>query len=201
MIFVGVDEVGRGPIAGPVAVCALACIDPAVMVLFDGVKDSKKLTEKAREKWFAVVQDQCAAGSLKYAVSFQNERVIDSINIYQATLRAVAVAVEKLALDPAETEILLDGSLHAPKQFVNQKTIIRGDATEKIISMASVVAKVVRDNRMMKLAADHPEYGFENHKGYGTAAHYAAIEKYGLLSCHRRSFLKNWKNLAKSEKM
>ena len=191
-ILVGVDEVGRGPIAGPVAACALACIEPEVMPLFEGIKDSKQLTEKARERWLALINEQCEAGALRYSVSFQDVGVIDKINIRQATLRAVAESVIKLQLNPAGTRVLLDGGLMAPREYVDQHTIIGGDASQKIIGMASVVAKVLRDRQMKELGALHPQYGFEKHKGYGTAAHYQAIETHGLLPCHRRSFLKGF---------
>ena len=191
-ILVGVDEVGRGPIAGPVAACALACLDPEVMVLFEGIKDSKKLSEKGREKWFAIIEDECAHGRLKFSVSFQSEATIDMINIRQATLKAVREAITTLKLDPANTHVKLDGGLNAPPEYVLQQTIIGGDASERIIAMASVAAKVLRDRRMVELGKLHPEYGFERHKGYGTSEHYGAIGKYGILPVHRRSFLKEF---------
>lgn len=192
MILVGIDEVGRGPIAGPVAACALAVLDSSVMPLFEGIKDSKKLSEKQREKWLEVITTQCDAGAIRYSVSFQTEETIDRINIRQATLKAVREAIMRLRLVPAEVKVLLDGGLVAPPEYVMQRTIIGGDAKEAIIAMASIVAKVTRDRRMSELGTLHPEYGFEKHKGYGTAFHYEAIRRCGLLPCHRRSFLKDF---------
>ncbi len=191
-ILVGIDEVGRGPIAGPVAACALACLDPEAMKIFEGVKESKQLTEKGREKWFALIEKECERKTLRFIVSFQSEEVIDRINIRQATLRAVHTAIERLHVDPASAEVLLDGGLFVPREYLRQRTIIGGDAKESIIAMASIAAKVLRDRRMNELAEVYPEYGFERHKGYGTAAHYEAIRTHGLLSCHRRSFLREF---------
>lgn len=190
MILIGIDEVGRGPLAGPVAACALACFDSDVLQLFDGIKDSKKLSEKQRNEWLLKIREQCDLGRLRYVVSFQNEATIDEINIRQATLRAVREATSRLKVDPGAVEVRLDGGLALSSEYVNQVTIVGGDAKEPVIAMASIVAKVTRDARMTELAQKHPEYGFEKHKGYGTAAHYEAIKKYGLLPCHRRSFLK-----------
>ncbi len=188
--LIGVDEVGRGPIAGPVAACALACLDIAALEDFRAIRDSKKLSEKQRNEWLVKIKEAADGGKIRFVVSFQNERVIDHVNIRQATLMAVFEAVHKLKLPADESRVLLDGGLVAPQEFTNQETIIRGDASETIISMASVVAKVMRDSKMIELAEKHPGYGFENHKGYGTKEHYAAIGKYGLLDAHRRSFLK-----------
>lgn len=190
MILIGIDEVGRGPLAGPVAACALVCFDPETLALFDGIKDSKKLSEKQRNEWLLKIREQCDLGRLRYAVSFQSEATIDKINIRQATLRAVREAASRLKVDPALAEVRLDGGLALPFEYLRQITIVGGDAKEPVIAMASIVAKVTRDARMTELAQKYPEYGFEKHKGYGTAAHYDAIKKYGFLPCHRRSFLK-----------
>jgi len=188
--LIGVDEVGRGPIAGPVAACALACLDPDVLASFSSVRDSKQLSEKQRESWLEKIKTYADAGRIRYTVAFQSERVIDTVNIRQATLLAVFEAIHTLKLPATDSRILLDGGLVAPQEFLDQETIIGGDALVPIVAMASIVAKVMRDRLMKELGTQYPGYGFEDHKGYGTRGHYAAIGKYGVLPVHRRSFLK-----------
>ena len=126
---------------------------------------------------------------LDYAVSFAGASLIDKRGIMHGIRQSLARSLEMLALDPKKTEIRLDGSLYAPKHFLMQRTIIRGDETERIIAMASVVAKVLRDKKMVRFAQKFPLYGFERHKGYGTKEHYTAIKRRGLCSIHRLSFL------------
>lgn len=188
--LIGIDESGRGPIAGPLAVAAVAW-QPAYKhtKLFAGVRDSKKLPMHKREFFYNLLAAEKQAGELFYSVSFIMPRVIDRYGMTSALKRGVASALKLLSLPPAETFVMLDGSLFAPKEYA-QETIIRGDETVPIISLASVVAKVKRDKRMTMLARRYPEYGFERHKGYGVPAHYAAIRQHGLCEIHRRRFLK-----------
>lgn len=196
--IIGVDEVGRGPLAGPVTVAAVMMPHD---FSFGDIRpnDSKKISEKKREEWFLFAQEH---PDISYAVASISPEMIDEIGISKSTILAVEQSLEKLSstwgLGPQveEVEVLLDGLLRAPKQY-QQKTIIKGDEKEPIISLASIVAKVTRDRMMTEISKKHPQYGFENHKGYGTKKHYESIEKYGILDIHRRSFLKNLKNLYK----
>lgn len=194
--LIGIDEVGRGPIAGPVAVSAF-CISiknlPKIRKIFRGVKESKQLTEQQREGWFDIIQKTQKLGLVDYAVTFQSEKVIDTKGLSFAIKNALKISLNGLRIDPRKAGVLLDGGLKAPPEFVNQKTIIKGDEKELVIALASICAKVLRDRKMNLLARKHSKYEFEKHKGYGTRSHYEAIKKYGLLSIHRKSFLKNLK--------
>ena len=190
--LVGIDEVGRGPIAGPVAVGAFTFLTSHAPKLFKGVKESKQLTEQKREKWFSIIEQAREDGHVNYHVTFQSEKVIDSKGLSFAITRALSTSLAALQVGTHEALVLLDGGLKAPKEYVNQKTIIKGDEKKKVIALASICAKVLRDRKMNKLGKKHSEYGFETHKGYGTRGHYFAIEKHGLLGVHRRSFLKNF---------
>ncbi len=186
---IGIDEAGRGPIAGSVSVGAV-CIP----VRFDwepwqGVRDSKKLTPRAREEWFTKIHRAHQEGILSYAVSFASARYIDRHGIVPAIQSALSRALRQLDADPLETLVLLDGSLKAPGVFYFQKTIIRGDQLEPVISLASIAAKVLRDRKMRQLAKKYPGYDFEIHKGYGTRGHYTRLRKHGPCAIHRRSFL------------
>jgi ribonuclease HII len=186
----GIDEAGRGPLAGPVSVGVVAVPDNFDFKLFDGVRDSKLMTEAAREEWFERLPQLAASAGVRWSVQFSSAQYIDAYGIVPAVRRALAHALRELALDPGETEVRLDGSLKAPAEFLHQTTIIRGDQTEPVISMASVAAKVSRDRLMKKLASKYPEYGFDIHKGYGTKKHAEAIAKFGLCSLHRTTFCK-----------
>jgi ribonuclease HII len=203
--IIGIDEAGRGPIAGPLAVGA-ACLTLAtpltsteardlaasrIRALFPGVKDSKQLSERAREHLFARLADEKSKKSreIQSAVIFIGPAVIDQRGIVTATTIALRRILRALKLPPGDSLVLLDGLLRAPQAYGSQETIIKGDVTEPIISLASIVAKVSRDRHLVRLARRFPEYGFERHKGYGTAAHYAAIAEHGLSPVHRRSFL------------
>ena len=190
-ITIGIDEVGRGPIAGPVAVGAFAFLTPSARKLFPGVKESKQLSEAKREEWFAKIQEIKKLGHIDFAVSFQSEKVVDKKGISFAIRKCLKDALEELKINPNKAKVLLDGGLKAPIEYSNQKTIIKGDVKEKVIALASICAKVSRDRKMRKLAKKYPEYGFDIHKGYGTRFHYQAIKKYGKLPIHRNSFLKN----------
>lgn len=193
--IIGVDEVGRGPLAGPVTV-------GAVLIPRDfefpkiGPKDSKKLSQKKREEWFLYARGH---NNILYTTASISSSIIDKINISKATLLAVERALGKLfqinngyhsLLRIGDVEVLLDGLLRAPKEY-KQKTIIRGDEKVPVISLASIIAKVTRDAYMVKTSEKYPQYGFENHKGYGTKKHYEAIKKYGAIDIHRKSFLKD----------
>lgn len=190
---IGIDEVGRGPLAGPVAVgavCIKAECTRHVKKMFPVVKDSKKLTSKAREVWREKIRDAERMGYLSCAVSYVAPSVIDKKGLSIAIRTAIEGSLSEIEHDANETKVLLDGGLHAPKQYLVQKTIIKGDEKELAIALASIVAKVARDARMVLLAKKFPEYGFENHKGYGTRAHYEALKKHGPTVHHRKSFLK-----------
>ncbi|MDP3646160.1 MAG: ribonuclease HII [bacterium] len=186
--LIGVDEAGRGPLAGPVSVGAVAVLHDFDFTLVPGVRDSKKLSEKAREKVFARMQELLGSKVLRFAVSTSSATYIDTYGIVPAIKRALAEALGKLELDPSECSVLLDGSLSAPPEYKEQKTIIRGDDSEPVISMASIVAKVMRDRMMIRLAEKFPLYGFDIHKGYGTSAHRKVIKQSGLCDLHRVTF-------------
>lgn len=188
---IGIDEAGRGPLAGPIALAAV-CIKRRTQKtkrLFKGIRDSKKFSEKQREEWFAKFKKLKKEGTLDYAVAFSGAGTIDTYGIVSATRKALARVIKKIDVKPEESEILLDGTLYAPKKYKNQKTIIRGDDRVPIIAAASIVAKVLRDRKMNRLSKKFPKYSFEIHKGYGTAHHYAALKKHGPCLIHRRSFL------------
>jgi ribonuclease HII len=186
--LIGIDEAGRGPLAGPVSVGAIMVPMNFDFDLVKGARDSKKMTEKSREELFARIRELQEQGLLKYAVSFCAASVIDSRGIVPAIKSALKRCLVKLNAQPDECEIRLDGSLYAPERFVTQRTIIRGDDSEPVISMASIMAKVTRDRYMKRVAHTHPAYGFEVHKGYGTRMHREAIQTAGLSGLHRSSF-------------
>jgi len=200
---VGIDEVGRGPIAGPVAVGVL-CVDVErakatlsradLRALFSGIKDSKKLSPNKREEWFAKICWVQKSGALDFAVTFVSAKDIDTKGLAPSIKKALQKSLKKVAPDPTSTQVLLDGSLYAPVEYKNQKTIIKGDIKEPIIGLASIVAKVSRDRLMVSCAKKYPNYGFDIHKGYGTRKHYEKIKKHGLSPLHRKSFLKSLKN-------
>lgn len=177
----GVDEAGRGPLAGPV--CAAAVIMPYGIII-DGVNDSKKLTEKKRELLFDTIKEK----SLCYGIAFSDEKEIDEVNILNATFLAMKRAVKSLKIQPDLT--LVDGN-RLPDFDIPAKTIVKGDSLSHSIACASILAKVTRDRLMKELSKKYPEYGFEKHKGYGTKAHYEAIKANGICEIHRRTFLKN----------
>lgn len=177
----GIDEAGRGPLAGPV--CAAAVILPPDCDI-PGINDSKKLSEKKREALFPVIQEK----ALAFGIGWATAEEIDRVNILQATFLAMARAVEAL---PAPADYALVDGNRMPPLPIPGETIVKGDATSASIAAASILAKVSRDRLLRRLDEEHPEYGFAKHKGYGTQAHYEAIRKYGLLPEHRRSFLKN----------
>ncbi len=189
-ILVGIDEVGRGPLAGPVAVGAIAVpLDFDVLRAFPGVADSKILSEKKRERIFEILVASGERGGARFSVEFSDATYIDANGITKAVSSALARAIRSVAPNPKDTRVLLDGLLSAPRAYTDQTTIIHGDATEPIISLASVAAKVVRDRLMVRLDTKYPEYGFARHKGYGTKAHRAVIAALGPCPLHRLTFL------------
>jgi len=157
------------------------------------VRDSKKLSPLLREKIYKSLVVEEALGRISFSVSLASARLIDEKGITFAIRLALSTALAKLRLKPSEAEVLLDGGLKAPKDFQNQKTIIKGDEKEAVIALASIVAKVSRDRKMQAFARKFPGYGFEIHKGYGTRRHYEALAKNGLCPIHRQSFLKSLK--------
>ena len=189
---IGIDEVGRGPLAGPVAVCAVlvyALHYRRVAKLFPVIKDSKKLSAKAREEWLVKIRRAEGSGLLVTAVAFVAPSVIDKKGLSSAIRTAMDKALQNIEHEAEYARVLLDGGLRAPARYENQETIIKGDEKKLVIALASIVAKVTRDARMVKLGKKFPAYGFEQHKGYGTRAHYVAIKKHGITMHHRKTFL------------
>lgn len=178
----GVDEVGRGPLAGPVVACAL--ILPTGIII-DGVNDSKKLTAKKREALDKIIK----AAAISYAFGIVDEKTIDEINILQATLLAMKNAIEGLTQQPSA--VLVDGTT-PPKILQHTQCLPKGDAKSQLIAAASILAKVKRDAIMDELHNQYPQYGFNAHKGYGTAKHSQAINEHGLTPHHRRSFCRKF---------
>lgn len=178
----GVDEAGRGPLAGPV--CAAAVILPKHLHI-EGLTDSKKLTDKRRRELFPIIREQAIA----YGIGLASNREIDEINILQATFLAMKRALAQLPVRP--DQMLLDGNRETDFGIPVQ-TIVKGDSLSANIAAASVLAKVTRDDIMVEMAAHYPDYGFEIHKGYGTKAHYAALTKFGPCPVHRMTFLKKF---------
>ena len=181
-VVCGVDEAGRGPLAGPV--CAAAVILPPHLEI-PGLNDSKKLTDKRRRELYPIIKEQAIA----YGIGFASHEEIDEINILQATFLAMQRALEQLNIKPDLA--LIDGNRE--KDFgLPVKTVVKGDSLSANIAAASILAKVTRDNLMVEMAANYPQYGFEIHKGYGTKAHYAALREHGACPIHRMSFLKKF---------
>ncbi len=188
--IVGIDEVGRGPLAGPVGVGVVVAPDSISKKFFKGIKDSKQLSEVDRVLWYGLALEARKKGELNFTVSLVSERVIDRHGIGYAIRLGVKRGLKRLSVDNSY-QIFLDGSLKAPETFLHQRTIIRGDEKVPIIALASIVAKVTRDRKMRRLAKKFPQFGFEGHKGYGTRFHMLALKEYGLCEVHRRSFLKH----------
>ncbi|MDP3726348.1 MAG: ribonuclease HII [bacterium] len=188
--LIGIDEVGRGPIAGPVAVGAVLLFPHFDLQNLAHIKDSKQLNPQKRELWFKKACEFQKNGLIDFAVSFSSENVIDKKGIVYAIRKSLARALKKVCKDPMKTHIFLDGGLVAGEEYPYQKTIIRGDEILSIIALASILAKVTRDRKMVRYGQKFPLYGFEQHKGYGTKHHYKMIEKHGMSSLHRKSFLK-----------
>lgn len=199
---VGIDEAGRGPIAGPVAVGGVIVRTDILAKMkrsdLRGIRDSKKLTEKARELWLAKMRIWKREGKIDFAVTLVSSEIIDKQGIAPSVRKGIASVLRKLNTNPNSTQVLLDGGIKAPLEFTLQQTIIKGDEKEAIIALASIAAKVTRDKKMCQFSEHFKGYGFEVHKGYGTKMHYASIKKWGISIVHRRSFCKGIKNVKKS---
>ena len=179
MYVAGTDEAGRGPLVGSV-VAAAVILDPNNPII--GLNDSKKLTEKKREKLFIEIKEK----ALAWAIAESSAQEIDEFNILQASLLAMKRAIEALSIQPEH--VLIDGNKLIPNLSISSEAVIGGDALHAEISAASILAKVTRDHQMIELDAQYPQYGFAKHKGYPTKAHFEAIAQYGVIAEHRRSF-------------
>lgn len=177
----GVDEVGRGPLAGPV-VAAAVILPKNCDILY--LNDSKKLSDKKRR----MLSEEIKEKAISYGIGIISEKIIDEINILQATYSAMREAVKNLSITP---DILLNDAVVIPNIEIEQVKIIKGDTKSISIAAASIIAKVTRDDIMIELSTKYPRYGFEKHKGYGTKAHYEALDKYGITDIHRVTYLKN----------
>lgn len=186
---VGIDEAGRGPLAGPVAVGAVSMHQGSNRNFFKSIRDSKKLSPSERELWFSLALEARKSGALDFAVSLVSEKIIDRRGISYAVRLGIKRCINKLNISEFDSQVFLDGALKAPKKFIHQLTVIKGDEKIPVISLASIVAKVIRDRKMVKLSQKFPEFSFHLHKGYGTSLHREAIKKYGPSAIHRRSFL------------
>lgn len=189
--LIGADEAGRGPLAGPVSVGAV-CVPLGFDVLkeFPAAKDSKLLSRQKRELIFDEVERRASRGDLQFVVRFADHSFIDKFGITRAVESALWSGVRELSA-PSHSFVLLDGLLRAPEAYA-QRTFVHGDLKVPLISLASILAKVTRDRTMEALSVRYPEYGFEQHKGYGTQAHRLAIKRHGLTDIHRKSFCSNF---------
>lgn len=178
----GIDEVGRGPLAGPVLTSAVILPKDCIIL---GINDSKKLSSAKREELYIKIKEK----ALALTISMIDVETIDNINILQATIRAMQQSIEKLNIKP---DTILVDALKIPNIKINQISIIRGDTKSITIGAASIVAKVTRDSMMKEFHKLYPEYGFDRNKGYGTQEHIEAIKKYGLCPIHRKTFVKNF---------
>ena len=181
-IICGIDEAGRGPLAGPVVVASV--IMPADSMI-EGVNDSKKVSEKKREKLY----EEIIQNAISYGVAIISPEEIDTINILNATKKGLTISLKELTVKP--DLIIVDALTHIDTMGIPYESIIKGDAKCYSIAAASIIAKVTRDRLMREWATIYPNYSFEKHKGYGTAMHIEAIKQYGLCPIHRRSFTKN----------
>lgn len=204
--LIGIDEVGRGPLAGPVGVGVVLVADDFDWDTLKGVKDSKKMTPKNREAIFRQTEILKQNQSLNYQVELVEAKIIDKIGIVSAINQAMTIALDKIAIDiskfnPHDVLVKLDGGLKAPKEYINQETIIKGDDKELVIGLASIMAKVTRDRYMEEIAQkiDFMVYNFHKHKGYGTKVHREMILEHGLSSEHRTSFCGNIMKLRKTQ--
>lgn len=184
MWTVGIDEAGRGPLAGPVTVGVFAMNMHVDSQVLSGIKDSKQLRPSERDLWYAHLT---TLEHTRWAVAHTSAAIIDRIGIQRAIMQALTRALNKTQV-PYDARILLDGSLHAPQMYANQTTIIRGDVLEPIISAASILAKVTRDRHLERLDVLYPVYGFAQHKGYGTVHHRNMVRQHGVSPLHRTTF-------------
>jgi ribonuclease HII len=199
--LIGIDEAGRGALAGPVAVGVVgwrvadwpACAGrPKIKKFLQDYpvgKDSKKLTPKERDFWFGKIEELKKQKLVSFAVAFSSNKIIDKKGINFAIKRGIEKNLQRLGGETSKSLILLDGGLKAPANWPNQQTIIKGDEKELIIGLASIVAKVSRDRLMVKLSKKYPQHGLHQHKGYGTKLHYQKITQFGVLVIHRQTYL------------
>ena len=187
--IIGIDEVGRGPLAGPVAVCALCLQNKFKSNKFKNFKDSKQLSHEQRLEWLEKINEEKEKGNIIYKVCFESNKVIDKKGLTFAIKKALNDSLKSLKVNPKICQVLLDGVLKAPVEYKNQRTIIKGDEKELAIALSSIVAKITRDRLMIKLSKKYIGYCFEKNKGYGTRDHYKALKNKGILEIHRRSFL------------
>ncbi len=193
--IIGIDEVGRGPLAGPVTVAAViaATVIYRNQRLFFGIKDSKKLSPEKREEWFKRFKTfKTRLKNFEFAHASVASQSIDRIGISAALRLAAKKCLQKLDIKNLKQKIVLDGSLYAPDEYINQETIIKGDEKVPIIAAASIIAKVIRDRHMVRMHKKFPQYGFNAHKGYGTKMHQAAIRAHGLCAIHRKTFCRKF---------
>jgi len=187
--MLGVDEAGRGPLAGPIIVGVVAVPERFIITReFPGLADSKQMSPLARERMFRLLRRRMQEGDVRFCVRCTSAERIDKWGLSRAVASAIARGVRYLAPEPDGISVYLDGLLKAPSEYA-QQTIIGGDEAVPIIALASIAAKVVRDRLMTRLARQFPEYGFEKHKGYGTELHYKMLKKHGLCVIHRHSFI------------
>lgn len=187
--LIGVDEAGRGPLAGPVAVGVVAVpLGFDIKREFKGVTDSKLLSRQKREELFVLAEGRASRGDLRFVVRFADHRHIDEHGIVHAVTALVHQGVRELSA-PSHAFVMLDGLLRAPARYP-QRTVIGGDLKVPLVSLASVLAKVTRDRLMEELSRLYPQYGFEDNKGYGTPEHRMALKRHGLCDIHRRSYCK-----------
>lgn len=188
----GVDEAGRGPLAGPVVAAAVILPEGCEI---EGINDSKKLSEKKRDMLFDEIREK----ALAYAISFADEKEIDEVNILNATFNAMRRAVASLSVKP--DIVLVDGNADPGIDGIECRTVVKGDAKSASIAAASILAKVTRDRYMCELSEKYPQYQFSKHKGYPTKLHYQLLDEYGVSDVHRLSFLKKWKKSKENEKI
>lgn len=187
--IVGVDEVGRGCLAGPVSVGVCAIQKKNMKLLEElGLKDSKQLSARKREAFDAKLRELEQQEIVRLAVASSSSEWVDRQGINPAIHRAIEEAIKMTGIGHHESHVLLDGGLHAPRSYFKQNTVIRGDTLHPVISGASIIAKVYRDALMETLDEKYPEYGWYDNKGYGTKAHMDALRKYGLTELHRYTF-------------
>ncbi len=194
--LVGVDEVGRGPLAGPVAVCSFSVkdldLEDIIQEIFGGkIRDSKKLTKKKREEIVKKLNEKKKEGKVNFKISTAEAHVIDKYGINPSIKKSLEGSILGLELDPNNSKVFLDGGLKAPEIFKDQETIIKGDSTNALIALASILAKVHRDTLMIKYSKEYVNYKFEKNMGYGTRAHMEAIKEFGITKIHRVSYLSN----------
>jgi ribonuclease HII len=187
---IGIDEVGRGPLAGPVTMCAVALpFKNYKKNMWKGLTDSKKMTAKSRTQWYLETEFLSQEYGMTYALASRTAKQIDTKGIVVCIRECIQSMLKELNLDPTACLVLLDGGLKAPAEYIHQQTIIKGDSKEQVISLASVIAKVSRDEYMKKQDKKYPQYGWLQNKGYGTKSHREAIGKNGITPFHRKSFL------------